>query len=68
MAEISKNQSSRIDSIEFVRKHNNTLWMDILRIAWKHAPKETAEVFRRIQKNDKQINTISKEMCDEELS
>ena len=34
-----------IDEIQKVRGKNNVNWMDILRIAFVHAPEETREVF-----------------------
>ena len=38
-----------IDDIQNIRKKNNVNWMDILRIAFTHAPEETREVFKRIK-------------------
>ena len=33
-----------IDKIEKVRKKNNVNWMDILRLAFKHAPAEASKL------------------------
>ena len=65
MTEKEIKQQERISKISVIRVVNNKCWMNILRLAWKHAPKETAEIFREIQNNDKVINDITKEMCDE---
>ena len=45
------NKEKIIDQIENVRKKNNTNWMNILRIAFKYAPKETSRIFSQINKN-----------------
>ena len=58
----------RIEKISEIRVKNNKCWMHLLRIAWKYAPQEAAKILKEIQENDKQINDITKEMCDEELS
>ena len=52
-----------INSIEEIRKTNNTLWMNILRIAFKHSPSESKQIFKKIAKNDKKINELSEELC-----
>lgn len=62
------NQLERINQISNIRVKNNRCWMHILRIAWQHAPQEAAKALNEIQENDKKINEITKEMCDEELS
>ena len=48
--------SSTIDKIENLRKKNNVNWMDILRIALKHAPTETKKLLKKINKFDKNIS------------
>ena len=48
-----------IDQIENIRKKNNTNWMNILRIAFKYAPKETSRIFSRINKKDKSISKLA---------
>lgn len=59
-----KNDSNNIiDKIQAVRKDNNKLWMDILKLAFKHIPKQAKETFSEIQKNDEKINKLSGELC-----
>ena len=53
-----------IDDIQNIRKKNNVNWMDILRIAFKHAPEETREVFKRITSDDNKINELSIELSN----
>ena len=61
-------QQLRIKLIEEIRKDNNIQWMNILRIAMAEDPRTTAKILRSITNNDRRINSITKEMCDEELS
>ena len=42
-----------IDQVESIRSKNNSNWMDILRLAFKHAPKESAEIMSQINNKDK---------------
>jgi hypothetical protein len=53
-----------IDEIQKVRGKNNVNWMDILRIAFVHAPEETREVFKRITNDDNLINKLSKQLAN----
>ena len=53
-----------IDEIQRVRGKNNVNWMDILRIAFTHAPEETREVFKRITNDDNLINELSKQLAN----
>lgn len=47
-----------IDNIEGIRAQNNVLWMDIVRIALKHAPADTRKVMKKINENDKKISML----------
>jgi len=59
----NKNKSNRlINDIESVRKKNNTNWMDILRIAFKYSPKETAKIMSKIYSEDSKISRLSKKL------
>ncbi len=51
-----------INDIEKIRKKNNSNWMDILRIAFKHSPSETADVMANIYKEDKKISDLAKKL------
>ena len=53
-----------IDEIQKVRGRNNVNWMDILRIAFTHAPEETREVFKQITNDDNLINELSKKLAN----
>ena len=49
-----------IDKIEKARKQNNVNWMDVLRIALKHAPEETIKLMKKINKKDQVITNLFK--------
>ena len=51
-----------IRKIENTRRGNNINWMNVLRIAFSHSPKETSNTFKKIFKSDKKINLLSKEL------
>tara|TARA_X000000368_G_scaffold338477_1_gene276442 strand:- start:162 stop:362 length:201 start_codon:yes stop_codon:yes gene_type:complete len=51
-----------IDQIESIRSKNNVNWMDILRIAFKHSPAESAKVMSKIYKDDQKISRLAKKL------
>lgn len=51
-----------IDQIEQVRSRNNVNWMDILRVAFTHAPEEAAQIMGRINKDDGEISELLKKL------
>tara|TARA_B100000941_G_C27988173_1_gene294475 strand:- start:127 stop:345 length:219 start_codon:yes stop_codon:yes gene_type:complete len=58
----SNNFDKIINQIQKIRKKNNVNWMNILKIAYKHAPKETSQIFKKIVEEDKNINFVSKKL------
>lgn len=56
------NYMSIIKKIEKIRKNNNSNWMDLLRIAFKHSPKEAAKIMANIYKHDNEIGLLSKKL------
>lgn len=59
---MSKYKLKNITLIENVRKKNNKYWMDILRVAFKFAPKEAKLIMSKINKNDKKISRLVKNL------
>ena len=59
-----RNDLTIIDEIQSIRSKNNVNWMDILRIAFHHAPDETRKVFKRISNEDSQIIKLSNELAN----
>jgi len=59
----NRNKSSKIiGEIENIRKKNNTNWMDILRVAFKYSPKETAKIMSKIYREDSKISKLSRKL------
>ena len=56
------NYEKIINQIESIRKKNNKNWMDILRIAFKFSPSETAKTMSQIYKEDSRISKLSKKL------
>ena len=47
-----------INKIEKVRSKNNINWMNVLRVALKHAPDETIKLMKNINLKDKKISNL----------
>jgi hypothetical protein len=62
MKKKTKNYLEIISQIENIRKKNNVNWMNILRIAFKNNPKETARVMSKIYSDDRRIGTLVKKL------
>ena len=53
---------SIIKQIENVRKKNNVNWMNILRLAFKKSPRESAKIMAKIYKDDEKISKLVKKL------
>tara|TARA_Y100000768_G_C23554558_1_gene485319 strand:+ start:245 stop:460 length:216 start_codon:yes stop_codon:yes gene_type:complete len=51
-----------IDKIQKVRAKNNSNWMDILRLAFKHNPKESSKIMSNIYSDDQKISKLVKKL------
>lgn len=58
----NKNYMKIISKIESIRKKNNSSWMNILRIAFKHNAKSTAKIMYKIYQDDKKISSLVKKL------
>jgi hypothetical protein len=47
-----------IDEVERVRTRNNVNWMDVLRLAFRHAPDEARVLMKKINEEDGQISKL----------
>jgi hypothetical protein len=47
-----------IDEIEKVRTLNNVNWMDVLRLAFIHAPDEAKKLMKKINEEDNRISEL----------
>jgi hypothetical protein len=59
---IEKKYEKVFNNIEKVRSKNNKNWIDILRLAFKHSPKEAKIIFKAIVKKDKQLIKLEKDI------
>ena len=64
MAKSDKYYLDLITKIEKIRQKNNGNWMDILKIAFKHSPQETAKVMRNIHSDDNQVSKLVKKLTN----
>ena len=53
-----------IDEIEKVRTRNNVNWMDILRLAFTHAPEEAKKLMKKIDHQDNRISELVKKLSE----
>ena len=53
-----------IDEIEKVRTSNNVNWMDILRLAFTHAPEEAKKLMKKIDHEDNRISNLVKKLSE----
>ena len=51
-----------IDEIEKVRTRNNMNWMDVLRLAFTHAPQEAKKLMKKIDHEDNRISELVKKL------
>ena len=47
-----------IDDVEKVRTKNNVNWMDVLRLAFIHAPEESKKLMKKINQEDNRISEL----------
>ena len=53
-----------IDEIEKVRTKNNMNWMDILHLAFIHAPNEAKKMMKIIDHEDNRISALVKQLSE----
>ena len=58
----NSNNQKIIDKIEKIRSKNNVNWMDILRLAFKHDPKNASKIIKKIHTDDKRISSLVKKL------
>ena len=54
-----------IDEIEKVRTRNNVNWMDILRLAIRHAPDEAIDLLKKVNGEDERISELFKNISED---
>ncbi len=51
-----------IDQIQEIRARNNKNWMDLLRLAFMHAPEETLKILHKITECDSEITQLTQSL------
>ena len=51
-----------IDKIEKIRRKNNTNWMNILRIAFRHDATKSAQIMKKIYTDDIKISKLANKL------
>ena len=58
----NKKYSSTINQIQKIRAKNNKNWMNILKLAFKFAPKQASKIMNQINSDDKKISKLLKKL------
>ena len=53
-----------IDEIENIRTKNNMNWMDVLRLAFIHAPDDAKKLMKKINQEDDRISQLFKKLSE----
>lgn len=64
MSKETKDYLAIIDEIEAIRGKNNKNWMDLLRLAFIHAPEDAAIIVAEIYSHDEDISTLAKKLTE----
>ena len=51
-----------INEIQKIRTKNNKLWMDLMRLAFKHSPKQASKIVKKINIHDQKISNLLKKL------
>ena len=55
---MKKSYNKIINQIKKIRSRNNVNWMNILKLAFKYAPKEAGKLMKKINNDDKKISNL----------
>jgi hypothetical protein len=56
------NYKKIINKIERIRGKNNKNWMNLLRLAFQHNPKKSAQIMSKIYSDDMEIGKLAKKL------
>ena len=59
---MKKSYNKIINQIKKIRSRNNVNWMNILKLAFKFAPKEASKIMKEINSDDKKISNLLKKL------
>lgn len=57
-----KRYNKIINKVQQIRSRNNVNWMNILKLAFRFAPKEASGLMKKINYDDKKISTLLKKL------
>ncbi len=57
--------SSTIDEIERVRRQNNKVWMNLVRLAVRTEPSEVKKLLKQIEENDRRVSDLCKSLQEQ---
>ena len=57
---MKKNYNQIINKIQKIRAKNNVNWMNILKLAFKHDPRNASKIMKKINYDDKKISQLLK--------
>lgn len=60
---LSPKDSALVDQIQEVRRHNNRLWMDLVRLALEVAPDRARAIFKAISSKDEEVLALSRQLA-----
>ena len=63
---LPRKQAKLIAQIRLLRRKNNDLWMGVVALSMRVAPKQARALFRRIEKNDQKITAAIRETYGDE--
>ena len=55
---MKKNYNQIINKIQKIRAKNNVNWMNILKLAFKHDPRNASKIMKKINYDDKKISKL----------
>lgn len=61
---INKKALNYINQIQKIRSKNNSNWMDILRLSFKHDPEKASKIMSQIYIDDQKISNIVKKLVN----
>ena len=59
---MKKNYNEIINKIQKIRSKNNVNWMNILKLAFKHDPRNASKIMKKINYDDKKISQLLKKL------
>ena len=61
---MNKKYTALIKHITNARKQNNINWMNLLKVAMRHAPKQSKKILKNINQQDKKISKLLKQLTN----